>query len=67
MNNYSNSKCPKCGMTSFEVVDETPTKSTYILMFTRCSSCKTVVGVQESYNSAHFLQLIMDKLGISYR
>lgn len=63
--NYSSSRCPKCEHTSFEVVQETPYQSSYILQFTRCSSCKSVVGVTEYFNIGALVKKIMDKLGIS--
>lgn len=48
--NYSGTKCPKCQNTSFEVVKDVPTHSTFELMFLRCFSCKTLISVLESQN-----------------
>lgn len=39
------SKCPKCEGSHFEVVENTPTKSKFILHFVQCATCGCVVGV----------------------
>lgn len=50
MINYSGTKCPKCENTSFEVVNDTPTNSTFPMMYCRCNSCKTIISILESQN-----------------
>lgn len=42
--NYSGTRCPKCEKTSFEVVDDAPSESTYRYSYLRCSSCKTFLA-----------------------
>lgn len=64
-NNYSGSKCPKCEKTSFEVVEETPSKSNFKLEFVRCSYCKMVVGVLEYFNNGELLYKLARKLNIN--
>lgn len=44
------STCPKCNSHSFEMVENTPTKSNFKLMFVQCSSCGAVVGIMDYYN-----------------
>ena len=63
--NYSGSKCPNqnCNHTGFEIVEETPTDSEYILNFVRCYSCKTVVGVIDYYNLGDLLIQIKERIG----
>lgn len=63
--NYSNSKCPKCQSSSFEIEEETPKGSGFKLMFVRCSSCKTVVGVADYYNIGSLLHKLAEKLHIN--
>ena len=39
--NHSGTKCPKCDRTSFELVEDYPTKSAFKMYYIRCSSCQT--------------------------
>jgi len=39
--NQSQTKCPKCGNTYFELIEDYPTSSNYKFWYMRCSSCKT--------------------------
>ncbi|WP_291071942.1 hypothetical protein [Empedobacter sp. UBA5637] len=65
MANYSNSKCPNCSNTSFEMVEETPKGSNFKLMFVRCQSCKTVIGFTDYYNTGSLLHKLAEKLRIN--
>lgn len=38
------SKCAKCDNTYFEVVENSPARSNYKLMFVQCSKCGTPIG-----------------------
>jgi len=58
------SKCPRCQNTSFEIVTETPKGSAFKMLFTRCASCQTVVGVNEYYNTGALLETLAKKLNI---
>ena len=58
------SKCPNCTNTEFEVVNETPVNSNYELIFVRCNSCKTVVGVIDFYNVGALVKKLASKLKI---
>jgi len=62
--NYSYSKCPKCEDSSFEMAEETPKGSGFKLMFVRCSSCKTVVGVIDYFNIGNLVQELATKLKV---
>jgi hypothetical protein len=45
--NYSQTKCPKCEQTRFELVEDTPDaaiSSNYKYYYLRCSSCKTFLS-----------------------
>jgi hypothetical protein len=64
-NNYSNSKCPKCEKTFFEVVEDTPLNSNWKMFYVRCNSCKTVIGITEYFNLGSLIKKIMNKLGIN--
>jgi len=64
-NNASNTKCPKCGKDSFEIVEDKPTNSQYVLNYLRCSSCKTFLAEMPVSNTGVLLDTLhkdMDKL-----
>lgn len=65
LTNYSGSKCPSCQSTNFEMKEETPNGSGFKLMFIRCISCKTVVGVLEYFNSGFLIKELAKKLNIN--
>jgi uncharacterized Zn finger protein len=44
------STCPKCNNHTFEIVENSPSKSAYKLLFVQCTSCGAVVGVMDYYN-----------------
>ena len=44
------SKCPKCDNTYFEMIENSPNKSKYKLLFVQCSKCGSVVGTMEYFN-----------------
>jgi uncharacterized Zn finger protein len=58
------SKCPNCSNTEFEAVNETPLNSNFELIFVRCISCKTVVGVIDYYNVGTLVKKLAKKLKI---
>jgi uncharacterized Zn finger protein len=60
----NNSKCPSCSNAEFEVVNETPVNSNYELIFVRCTSCKTVVGVIDYYNVGSLVKKLATKLKV---
>ena len=62
MNNKS--KCPKCGNTEFEAVNESPVNSNFELIFIRCANCHSVVGVVDFYNVGALLKKLAKKLNI---
>lgn len=62
--NYSHTKCSKCGHTSFELVEDAPTKSSYKMWYLRCSSCNTFLQALDYYNVNAQLGEIKKKLGI---
>lgn len=59
------SKCPKCENSGFEVVEESPYGSNFKLMFVRCRSCKTAIGVLEYYNVGVLVKKLAEKLNVS--
>ncbi len=58
------SKCTVCANTDFEAVNETPVNSNFELIFIRCASCKTVVGVIDYYNVGALVKKLASKLKI---
>jgi len=56
--------CPSCSNTEFEVVNETPVNSNYELIFVRCTSCKSVVGVIDYYNVGTLIKKLAAKLKV---
>lgn len=44
------SKCPNCDNRSFEVTENSPSKSQFKLMFVQCSKCGCVVGTMDYFN-----------------
>ena len=39
--NSSGTKCPKCEMSDFEIVEDFPANATYKFYYIRCRSCQT--------------------------
>lgn len=64
MKNYSNSRCSRCQGNQFEMVEDTPTGSAFKLMYVRCSSCKTVIGLTDYYNIGDLIYKLAEKLNI---
>jgi len=56
------SKCPKCDNTFFELVENSPSKSNYKLLFVQCSRCGTVVGAMDYYNIGTVLNKVENNL-----
>ncbi|MDB5031408.1 hypothetical protein, partial [Mucilaginibacter sp.] len=44
------SKCPKCENAFFELVENSPSKSNYKLLFVQCSKCGSAIGTMDYYN-----------------
>jgi hypothetical protein len=42
--------CVKCGQLMFEIVEATPARSNFKLMFVQCAMCGAVVGVMDYDN-----------------
>ncbi len=63
--NYSNSKCPKCESTNFEVVEDTPENSNWKMFFLRCSSCKTLISTHEYMNIGYMVNKMLSHFRIS--
>ena len=70
----SQSKCAKCGHPTFEMVENTPERSQFSVMFIQCAQCGKVIGVQPNENVPallHFMKdmlvEIMQKSGLSTR
>lgn len=59
------SKCPKCGSTSFELVENAPSGSDYRLNFVQCSQCGGVVGVLDFYSIGDLILRLAKKLNVS--
>jgi len=64
MTNYSNSKCPKCENSTFELVKDTPESSRFKMFYIRCIKCKTVIGTHDYDNVAVMVEKIMRHLDI---
>lgn len=60
----ANSTCVKCGSTSFEIMENSPSGSNFKFMFVQCSSCGGVVGVMDYYNIGKLLEILGKKLGV---
>ena len=58
------SKCPTCESSRFEMVEMSPGGSRFKVMAVQCSSCGSVVGVTDFYNTASLLEKIAKKIGI---
>lgn len=58
MNNYSNSKCPKCENNTFELTEDSPKNSKYKMQFLRCCSCKTIITTLPFYDTTSILESI---------
>lgn len=54
----------KCESNHFELVEYTPQKSRFKLMFVQCGSCGTVVGVLDFYNIGNLIHEFAEKLGV---
>lgn len=62
--NYSGTQCPKCENTSFELVEDTPRESSFKMMFVRCCSCNTAVGIVDYYNAGYLVKQLAEKLNV---
>ncbi len=62
--NYSHTKCPKCGHTSFELVEDAPSHSNFKMWYMRCSSCKTFLHASSYININSQIEEVKKKLGI---
>ena len=56
LNNYSNTKCPKCEATRFELAEDIPSKSNFKLFYLRCSSCKTFLASLDYYSNSLIIE-----------
>lgn len=61
---HDKSRCPRCSNTKFEAIVETPVNSNFELIFVRCTTCKTVVGVIDYYNVGSLVKKLAEKLKI---
>jgi predicted nucleic-acid-binding Zn-ribbon protein len=52
--------CIKCGNTTFEVANFTPTNSRYVLLSVHCSTCGGIAGVLDAQNIGHMLETLTD-------
>lgn len=62
---FSSSKCPHCQKSAFETAIEEPTGSNFKVIFIRCQSCKTVLGVLDFYNAGVLVKKLAQKLNIN--
>lgn len=62
LTNYSNTKCPKCEKTIFELVEDAPNNSLYKYFYMRCSACKTFLSMVEYLPFAQRLELMNEDL-----
>lgn len=58
MKNYSDTKCPKCGQTHFELVEDTPKESLQKFYYLRCDSCKSFLAAFHYINPSDQLEEI---------
>lgn len=61
----ASSRCIKCDNGTFEIVENTPRRSAFRLMFVQCSSCGAVVGVLDFYNIGERITELATKLGVT--
>lgn len=54
MNNYSNTRCPKCENSLFELAEDAPANSAWKLQYIRCSTCNTFLAALP-YNNTNIL------------
>lgn len=59
------SRCIKCDNSSFEIVESTPRRSAFKLMFVQCTACGGVVGVLDFYNIGERITELAKKLGVT--
>lgn len=64
MKNYSNSRCPNCQNTKFEMVEDSPSGSKFKFNYVRCSYCKTLVGVLDHYNIGNLIYELAKKINV---
>ncbi len=60
----AHSKCPKCEFNKFELSECSPKTANFKIMLVQCSSCGTVVGTTNYFNTANLLGKIAEKLNI---
>lgn len=58
-------RCPHCRGTRYEIVEQTPDKSNFVLQFVQCATCGAPVSVLENYNISWLVKRLAEKLGIN--
>lgn len=60
--NSSGTKCPKCDNTNFELVNDVPTGTKWVLLYLRCSSCKTFMQALPFDNTNTLIESMQDDI-----
>jgi phage FluMu protein Com len=58
MANTSGTKCPKCDKTSFELVEDFPSKAAFKMQYIRCSSCNTFLQALSYLNTNALIETL---------
>lgn len=61
------STCVRCGNSHFEMVEQTPSGSEYVLEFIQCSKCGGVAGILDYHNVGELVLRLADKLNLDLR
>jgi len=56
------SRCPQCENTAFEVVENSPSKSRFKLLFVQCGKCGSVIGTMDFFNVGSMIETVESKI-----
>lgn len=62
MNNYSNTKCPKCSSNKFEFVEDIPSNSNWKFQYLRCSACNTFLQILPFHDTNNKIDILQEDI-----
>jgi formate dehydrogenase maturation protein FdhE len=60
--NTSRTKCVKCDSSDFELVEDFPSKSAFIMHYIRCYSCKTFLQAIPYFDTNHKIEILQEDI-----
>lgn len=60
--NHSGTKCPKCNSSSFELVEDFPSKANFKMYYMRCASCDTFLQALPYYDTNSKIEALQEDI-----